>query len=109
MNGPMALPAPPGFREDHRGRWIPEAQIRPIDQARDALVLEIVRGARAQSAALAAFKRRVFDDIAAFVQLSAEQYGVFLGGDKGNVSLTSFDGRYKVLQHRVRWLRHWGC
>jgi len=98
MNGQMALPAPPGFREDHRGRWIPEGQIRPIDQARDALVLEIVHGARAQSAALAAFKRRAFDDVAAFVQLSAEQYGVHLGGDKGNVSLTSFDGRYKVLR-----------
>jgi len=98
MGAQMALPVPPGCREDHRGRWIPEAQIRPIDQARDSLVMEIVRGARAQSAALAAFKRRVFDDIAAFVELSAGEYGVRLGGGKGNVSLTSFDGRYKVLR-----------
>jgi len=93
-----AVQIPPGCREDHRGRWIPEAQIQAIDQARDALVMEIVRGAREQSAALAAFKRRVFDDIAAFVELSAEQYGVRLGGNKGNVSLTSFDGRYKVMR-----------
>jgi len=90
MSGQMALPAPPGCREDHRGRWVPEGQIKPIDQARDALVMEIVRGAREQSARLAEFKRRVFADIAAFVALSAEEYGVFLGGDKGNISLTSF-------------------
>jgi len=50
------------------------------------------------SAALAAFKRRVFDDIAAFVDLSAEQYGVHRGGVKGNVHLLSFDGRYKVTR-----------
>jgi len=52
----------------------------------------------AHSAGLAGFKRRVFQDIAAFVQLSAEEYGVHLGGDKGNVSLVSFDGRYKVMR-----------
>ena len=28
-----------------------------------------------------------------------EQYGVATGGEKGNVTLTSFDGRYKVVRH----------
>lgn len=89
---------PAGHRQDHQGRLIPESQIKPIDLARDELVAEIVAKAKVQSEQLAKFKREVFGDIAAFVDLSAQQYGVHLGGTKGNVSLISFDGRYKVLR-----------
>lgn len=89
---------PDGYRIDARGRLIPEAQIKPIDLARDQLVLDIVGGATKLSTQLQAFKRGAFDDIEALVALSAEQYGVSLGGKKGNVQLVSFDGRYKVLR-----------
>lgn len=89
---------PEGFRKDAQGRLIAEANIKPIDRARDQLVAEIVANARVVNKQLADFKTRTFGDIAAFVQLSAEQYGVRLGGNKGNVSLLSFDGRYKVLR-----------
>lgn len=89
---------PAAHRRNHLGHLVPEAQIKSIDLARDELVCEIVEKARAQSEALAKFKRQAFDDIAAFVDLSAEKYGVRLGGIKGNVSLVSFDGRYKVLR-----------
>lgn len=89
---------PDGYRIDARGRLIPEAQIKPIDLARDQLVLDIVGGASKLSTQLQAFKRGAFDDIEALVALSAEQYGVSLGGKKGNVQLVSFDGRYKVLR-----------
>ena len=89
---------PAGYRIDARCRLIPEAQIKPIDLARDQLVLEIVGGATKLSTQLQAFKRGAFDDIEALVALSAEQYGVSLGGKKGNVQLVSFDGRYKVLR-----------
>lgn len=89
---------PAGFRKDARGRLIPESQIKPIDIERDRVVLEIVTAAKAMSTHLADFKRRAFDDIGAFVDLSAEEYGVTVGGGKGNVQLTSFDGRYKVLR-----------
>lgn len=89
---------PAGHRRDHVGRLVPEQQIKPIDLARDELVREIVAKAKVQSELLAAFKRAVFQDIAAFVDLSAEQYGVRLGGQKGNVTLMSFDGRYRVLR-----------
>ena len=87
---------PDGYRADARGRLIPEAQIKPIDLARDAVVMDIVRGAAELNTLLATFKRKSFDDVQALVQLSAEQYRVSLGGDKGNVTLTSFDGKYKV-------------
>ncbi|MBV5329997.1 MAG: DUF3164 family protein, partial [Chlorobium sp.] len=32
------------------------------------------------------------------LDLSAEKYGVTLGGVKGNINLVSFDGRFKVLR-----------
>lgn len=83
---------------DARGNLIPVDAIKPIDKERDALVKELVEKARALNAALQAFKQSAFGDIAAFVELSAEQYGVNWGGKKGNVQLLSFDGKYKVLR-----------
>lgn len=89
---------PAGYRQDARGRLIPEARIKPIDRARDELVQELVAGAREVNAVLASYKAKAFGDIAAFVDLSAGEYGVHLGGHKGNVSLLSFDGRHKVIR-----------
>lgn len=87
---------PEGYRKDARGALIPEASIKEIDKVRDELVLEIVRKAVATNQVMKDFKNEVFGDIAAFVELSAAQYGANLGGKKGNVTLYSFDGEYKV-------------
>ncbi|WP_299734046.1 DUF3164 family protein [uncultured Endozoicomonas sp.] len=91
---PQQVPA--GYRQDHQGRLVPEDLIKPIDKARDELVAEILSQALPQRDLLAQFKHKTIGDIQAFVELSAEQYGVKLGGKKGNVQLLSFDGRYKV-------------
>lgn len=87
---------PAGYREDARGALIPEASIKPIDKERDELVRAIVRKAETVHGVLKDFKAEAFGDIAAFVELSAEQYGANVGGKKGNVTLYSFDGQYKV-------------
>ena len=87
---------PAGYRKDHQGRLVPEDLIKPIDKARDELVCEILSQALPQRDLLAKFKQKTIGDIQAFVELSAEQYGVKLGGKKGNVQLLSYDGRYKV-------------
>lgn len=87
---------PEGFRKDAQGRLVPESMIKPIDMERDRLVHELVAEARAASEVLARFKGKAFGDIEAFIDLSAEQYGAKLGGKKGNVSLLSFDGKYKI-------------
>lgn len=87
---------PNGYKQDAAGRLVPVETIKPIDLARDQLVGEIVAHARALSRQIAAFKQQTFGDIEAFVELSAEQYEVKLGGRKGNISLFSFDGSYKI-------------
>lgn len=87
---------PAGHRRDAKGRLVPEAQIKPIDRTRDELVHELWIKAEAVHKALAEFKLAAFADIEAFVDLSAEQYGVTLGGNKGNVQLLSFDGELRI-------------
>ncbi|MDO9478901.1 MAG: DUF3164 family protein [Pseudohongiella sp.] len=89
---------PDGYRKNARGDLIPESRIKPIDLARDELTLDIVKKARALSDKLAALKAEIYGDIEAFAQMSAEEYGVTIGGGKGNLSLMSFDGQYKVLR-----------
>ncbi len=95
-----STPIPEGFMADSAGRLVPIATIRPIDIERDKLVREIVAKAVQLNEALAKFKGAVFGDIEAFVELSAEQYGVKMRGaaGKGNLSFTSFDGRFKVVR-----------
>ena len=89
---------PPGYREDREGRLIPEANIRPIDLLRDQLVFDLVRQFEAQAEALRKLKAKTLSDLVEFVKLSAERYDVVLGGDKGNVTLFTFDGAYKVVR-----------
>ncbi|WP_350312388.1 DUF3164 family protein [Dickeya fangzhongdai] len=96
--------APEGYWVDAKGVLTPEHLIKPIDSARDELVAELVGRALAVNAALAEFKMTGFADIAAFVALSGGEYGVNLGGKKGNVTLYSYDGRYKIqraMQDRI--------
>ncbi|RXE49189.1 DUF3164 family protein [Chromohalobacter israelensis] len=94
MNAPQHIPE--GYRTDAKGRLIPEDTIKPIDKARDEIVQELVTKARELNRALGQFKAAAFGDIESFVQLSAEEYGVSVGGRKGNVTLVSFDGQYKI-------------
>ena len=91
-----AKPPVMDYRTDARGRLVPDTMVKPIDKLRDDLVIDLIGKAKHMSNALGTFKDRVFADINAFVELSAEQYGVKRGGNKGNITLYSFDGAYKV-------------
>ncbi|EGV38435.1 DUF3164 family protein [Neisseria weaveri] len=84
------------YREDAKGNLVPVANIREIDLLRDELVMELAGKAAEVQQHISDFKREAMDDIAAFVQLSADRYDVKVGGKKGNISLHSFDGSYRV-------------
>ncbi|HHD2676157.1 TPA: DUF3164 family protein [Klebsiella oxytoca] len=96
---------PEGYRVNAQGHYVPESQIKPLDMLRDEVVLNIVSAARQQRQALAEFKLESMSKIGDFIDLSAAEYGVEYGGTKGNVTLVSFDGRYKLVravgEHRV--------
>ncbi|HDS8578233.1 TPA: DUF3164 family protein [Klebsiella variicola] len=103
MNKLNEIPA--GYRVNAQGHLIPESQVKPLDKLRDEVVLKIVDAARQQRQTLAAFKIESMSQVADFIDLSAAEYGVEYGGTKGNVTLVSFDGRYKLIraigEHRV--------
>lgn len=86
----------PGYMTDAQGRLVPLEMVKEIDLERDALVREIVDQALTLSKRLAEFKTQAMGDIGAFVELSAEKYGARVGGNKGNVQISTFDGEYKI-------------
>ncbi|MBN1104729.1 MAG: DUF3164 family protein [Deltaproteobacteria bacterium] len=87
-----------GYMKDAQGRLVPESMVSEIDKSRHDLVMEIVEKTKALAGELAEFKARVLGDIQAFVELSAERFDTTIGGVKGNVMLTSFDGEYRVIR-----------
>ena len=84
------------YWRDAKGNLTPAELVKEIDKARDALVHEWVERGRDLSKAISHFKEGVFGDVQAFIELSAEKYGAKVGGNKGNVTLFSYDGKYKI-------------
>ncbi|MFY3695858.1 DUF3164 family protein [Achromobacter xylosoxidans] len=87
---------PPGFRLKADGSYVPEALVSDIDKLRDQTIETLIDQAKIISTLLADFKVRAFRDIEAFVETSVEQYGVKSRSVKGNLTLTSFSGRYMI-------------
>jgi len=96
MNKEMTIPE--GYKRNAIGHLVPIEQIKEVDLLRDDFVMKAVEAAQYETDALVAFKKKLTGDMDAFLDLSAEKYGVKLGGGKGNVSLMSFDGRYKITR-----------
>lgn len=90
------MTVPEGMMVNKLGHFVPVEQIDEIDLARDEFVLEVAERAEALSEQMRGFRRKVLDDTSAFVELSKEKYGVKLGGKKGNITLFSYSGLYKL-------------
>ncbi|WP_082608239.1 DUF3164 family protein [Acidovorax sp. Root219] len=87
---------PDGFMRNAQGHLVPLDLVKPVDQERDRLVRELVQIAQDLNAKLVEAKGKIFGDVAAFAELSAEQYGVKRGGQKGNITLHTFDAAFKL-------------
>lgn len=88
---------PTGYWQDAAGHLIPESKVKDIDKLRHQVVVDLCHKAEQQQAGLASFKAAAMEEVGALVATSLEQYGVKTGGAKGNVTLVSFDGRYKLV------------
>ncbi len=95
MNTPTAS-IPPDYRRDAHGRLVPVAHIKEVDLLRDSTVAELAAEAKKLNAQLAEFRVKAHSTIQAFAELSAEKYGAKLRGKKGNLTLITFDGRFKI-------------
>jgi hypothetical protein len=84
------------YMEDSKGSLVPLELVKPADKLMDETVRRIMVYARDLSAQIARFKGHTFEDVNAFQSLLEQDYGAKMGGSKGNLSLTSFDGRMKI-------------
>lgn len=89
-------PIPEGYRLNDKGHLIPLDKIKEIDKLRDETVINLVKQALSLQIQMRAVKEQFFAEFHNFVELSAQEYDTVIGGKKGNVSLISFDGKYKV-------------
>lgn len=92
----MTNPIPDGYWQDANGNLVPESKVKDIDKLRDQVVRELCVSAKQQQHGLRTFKINAMQEVATLIITSMEQYGVKSGGIKGNVTLLSFDGRYKL-------------
>lgn len=96
----MTSEVPAGYVKDREGHLIPKDKVKPIDRDRDRLVTRIGNEAEKISGTIAEFRERCFDEIAAFADHSAAEYGAKMGGKKGNMTLFNYDGSIKIIVAR---------
>jgi hypothetical protein len=85
------------YMTDSQGRQVPAELVSEIDKLRDQTVRRIAEEAMNMKGVLDDFKKRIRDDIYTFAEISSERYGKSWGGKKGNITLTSYDGKYRLI------------
>jgi hypothetical protein len=92
-------PIPEGYMVNAVGHLVPMNQIREQDKLRDEAVTRLVLRGIELNLALVDYKKTALAEIADLIQIAADKYGATIGGRKGNVSLSSYDGRYRIQRH----------
>ena len=89
----IAAPSvPDGYMRDARGRLVPVVLVKPEQLLEDALVRGLHAAAEKLSGQIREFRDTAFGEIDALLGLLADKYDVTLGGDRGNLTLDTFDG-----------------
>ncbi len=89
-------PIPEGYMQNATGDLVRIENVREHDKLRNQVAIELAEKAKAISQQLAEYKRQAMADIEDLISIAAEKYGKSLGGKKGNVTILSYDGRYKI-------------
>lgn len=88
---------PKVYRRDAKGGLSLIAGIKPEHLLEDEVVLEIAQRARHVNSVLADFRNYALGEADALLDTLREKYQAKRGGEKGNVTFTSFDGSVRVL------------
>jgi hypothetical protein len=84
------------YMANAKGALVPLALVKPVDKLMDDFVRRTIAFATDLSDQIARFRGHCFDDLGAFQALISEQYDATVGGEKGNITLTTLDGCMKV-------------
>lgn len=94
----MSENVPDGYMKNALGHFVPRANIREQDLLRDEIANKVASRAIRLHQELTEFKKETLGEVADLVKIAGERYDVMLGGKKGNVSISSYDGKYKVVR-----------
>ncbi len=89
---------PKGYKKNAVGHLVPIEAIKDEDLARDDFVRETMSRAYEIGALVAGFKTNLAGEMQAWLDMAAEKYGAKIGGMRGNLTLTSFDGKCQILR-----------
>jgi hypothetical protein len=84
------------FIGDGKGGLVPLDLVKPQHLLQDEVVRKIVSFAGDLSAQVSRFKEHTFNDLSGFEALLEQEYGAKVGGQKGNKTLMTHDGLFKV-------------
>jgi len=86
------------YRQNALGHLVPEDKIDKTDKKRDDLVCELIPEAETAAAAMRDFKASAMKRIQDFADFVALKCKAPIGGVKGNITLTSYDGSLRVIR-----------
>ena len=87
---------PPGYRRNERGDLVRETNISERDRDMDTVVDRIFQYGADLSKQMGRYRDYTLGDIMRFAERVVGEYGGKIGGRKGNITLTSFDGCRRV-------------
>ncbi|WP_157154491.1 DUF3164 family protein [Brachyspira murdochii] len=85
------------FMKNAQGAFIPIENVKPVDKLRDDLVKNLMYKTKEVQKIIEEHRNICWEDIKAFLEISASEHNVKYGGEKGNITLLSYDGKYKVV------------
>lgn len=92
------------YMADGKGGLRALENIPPMKKLQDEQVRKIFSFAFALAAQIARFKGHVYEDLGSFDALMMQEYGLTVGGPKGNRTYSTFDGLMKIevrIQDRI--------
>ncbi len=87
---------PDGYLQDAQGRLVPKETVKPEHLLEDELVRDLLEKAHDVSQIMRLFRVGAQDRIKGYLDILSQEHGVARGGVRGNVTLTSYDGRQRV-------------
>lgn len=81
---------------DAAGQSVPVEYVKPYDRERDRVARRILKRWSDERARIARIKADTLADIARLQEMGREKFGETVGGRKGNVQFSSFDGLVRV-------------
>lgn len=85
------------YWENALGNLVPEEMVKPYEQLKNEVVESVSKKVVQMRKNMEDLKKDAMEEIDSFMELAAQEYNVNLGGKKGNVTLTSFDGQIKIV------------